>query len=281
MNESVNQGLEGLRDNLLSTLETIIAGIPAFVGAILVFVLGIFVAWVGALFVRKMLGWIKIGKLAEKTPFRRIARSLGYGKGIEELLSRLVYWALLLVFLATASNIIGLTEVAAVIGNIFSYIPRIAAALIIVILGAYIARILRETVYTLLSGTRVPYTRGIADAARILVYIFVIIFALDQLGLDTYILISNLNIVLAGFALAFAVAFGFGFRSAAGNMVAVHYLKKMIRPKDRIRSGELEGRVQRIGRVGVFLEDKEGNRRFIEGRKLMENLEIIRERERK
>lgn len=179
----------------------------------------------------------------------------GWSADIGELLSKLVYWATLLIFLATACQIIGLEEVASVISDIFSYIPNIAATLIIVILGSYIARILHDTVETLFESANIPCSKYASDTAQVVAYISVAIIALEQLGLDTQIIISNLNIIIAGFALAFGLAVGLGGKAVVQNIITMRYLRKIIHKNHVIEFKGNRGKILKTTSTNVVLED--------------------------
>ncbi|MBN1756580.1 hypothetical protein JW877_10280 [bacterium] len=280
MNDKVSEGLTILQDTLAGFFEKVVIWLPALLGAIIVMLLGLLMAKVGAALVLKVLRWIKLEKFVEKTPFRRIAKAIGYKKDVLELISKLVYWTILLIFLSASCNIIGLNEVAEVIGSIFRYIPNILAALIILILGAYLANILRETIITLFESAKMPYPKVAGAITQVLIYIIIVIIALDRLRFDTALIASNISIIIGGFALTFALALGLSSTRMVTNMVAMRSIKPMIKVNYKIRVGEITGRVQELTHTGVIMVDQEGNRQYLGADKLMSGFTHIFEKER-
>ncbi|MBN2541631.1 hypothetical protein JXI42_02090 [bacterium] len=269
MDSRVSEGLTILQDTFTGFLDKIINWLPAFIGALIVLILGFLVAKIGALILLKLFRWIKLEKLIEKTPLRKIATTIGVKKGLPELVSKLVYWTLLLVFLSAACNIIGLTEVGDVIASIFSYLPNIAAALIILILGAYIARVVKDAIYTLFQSAKLPYPKYAGSVSQVLIYVIIIILALDRLKIDTYLITNNISIIIGGFALAFAISLGLGSRSVIKNYVAMRSLRSVVRPNFMIQTNRLTGRILELTNTGAILMDSEGNRHYVSASELV------------
>lgn len=271
MDWDVTLWIEAIEEAVRSFASRAVFALPAVLGAIAVFLLGFFVAWVASGLTRGALGWTRLDRLIERTPLPRAMESMDYKRGIGNLLSKLVYWAVFLVFLAAAANIIGLHEVAGAIEKIFGYIPNIIAALIIIIVGAYVARILCDFIVAFFGGAKVAYGSYIAAGARLLVYAFVAVFVLEQLGVDTYILMSNMNIIIGGFALAFALSFGLGSRKAIHSMIGVYYVGRLAGKGDAVRVGDLSGTIVEVTKTGVIIEDSKQQRHYVGGDRMMDN----------
>ena len=248
--------------------------LPAILAAVAVILLGFMVAWLASRITRKALGWIRLDHLTKGTPLPGVLESAGYGKGMGGLLGKLVYWAIFLVFLSAAASIIGLPQVAGVIEAIFAYIPNVLASLIILTIGAYIANILGDFIVVFLEGSEVPYARYVAGAARTLVYVFVLVATLEQLGLGTSILLNNISIVIAGLALAFALSFGLGSRNALRDMVAMYCVRDLVKSKHTVQVGDTSGRIVDVTKTGVIIEDNKRKRQYIGGNTVMENCSV-------
>ena len=72
-----------------------------------------------------------------------------------------------------------------------------------------------------LSGAKI-----ISQVVFFIILIFVSITALNQAGIDTEIVTSNLTMILAAFLLAFALAFGFGAQKIVGDLLRTYYTRK-------------------------------------------------------
>jgi len=85
-----------------------------------------------------------------------------------------------------------------------------------------------------------------------------LILAVDQLGVNSTVLVIMLVAIFACTFGAGAMAFGLGARDAVGNIIGMHYFSSAYKTDDRIRIGEVEGRVVAKSSVSVTLETEEG-----------------------
>lgn len=112
-----------------------------------------------------LLGWV-IGLIAAAATRRalslaqvngRLAPALGRSVDLELLVSRLVFWFVLLVALVAAFNTLDLqmasAPFAAMIGDVVSYLPQILAALVLALLGWLLALLVRNGLTRLLDRT--------------------------------------------------------------------------------------------------------------------------------
>jgi small-conductance mechanosensitive channel len=84
------------------------------------------------------------------------------------------------------------------------------------------------------------------------------VVAADQAGIETE-LIETLLVTFASIvAAAIALAFALGSRHSFHNVVAGHFMRRLARPGDTIRVGEVEGTVIRYFGVSVILRTADG-----------------------
>lgn len=154
---------------------------------------------------------------------------------VTETLGAAVYWFTLLLFLPSVLSALGIEQVAAsintVFAQIFDYIPNILAAGVIVLVGWFIARVVRQVVEGLLkaigtdqAGQRVGLseTRSLSEIVGLILYIFIfivaLIAALDALDIAaitipaTQMLSTVINVIpnLIGAALVLIIAYYVG-----------------------------------------------------------------------
>lgn len=88
--------------------------------------------------------------------------------------------------------------------------------------------------------------------------LFVSITALNQAGIDTEIVTSNLTMILAAFLLAFALAFGFGAQKIVGDLLRTFYTRKTYEIGQKIEFNNIKGNVESIDGITVTIKTKEG-----------------------
>ncbi|MFZ6184844.1 hypothetical protein [Nannocystis pusilla] len=197
--------------------------------------------------------------LAERAGAARLLYAIGVRKGVAHLVGGLVWAAGLLATGAAAADILGLEALSAGAAALIAFLPRLAAAGLVLCVGAGVAGVVRRAAIGF--GQR----RGDVDRPELLgnlayysVMTVAVIVAGDQAGLETS-LIETLLIVLAAItAAAIALAFALGSRHSFHNLVAGHFLSRLARPGDTLRVGDVEGVVIRYFGVCVVLKTAEG-----------------------
>lgn len=189
--------------------------IPELVAAIIVFVIGWIIAvGVGEL-VEKIIVGLHIDEGLERIDMGLRMRNIGWHLKISTLLGGLVKWFLILIFLLSAVNILGLTQVSDLLNKIILYIPNVVAAVIILA----VAFLLGNFVYTIVragtEGMSESASRFISIVSKWSIVIFGILAALIQLGIAPSLVNTLFIGLVALIVIAGGLAFGLGGREEA------------------------------------------------------------------
>jgi hypothetical protein len=189
-----------ITEPLNNLLNSIFGYLPHLFGAGIL----LLIAWVLATVLRRvMLGFLQSAKLDE-----RIGGAPAPAKGKPTLLSKtlsdVVYWLVFLLFLPGILDALGLQgplePIKTLLNRVFEFIPNILGAGVIILIGWFVARLVRQVVSNLLAAAgldRLSDRMGLADALGemklsgligLVLYIFilipVIIAGLNALKLD-------------------------------------------------------------------------------------------------
>jgi hypothetical protein len=134
------------------------------------------------------------------------------------VLALLVYWLIILIALMVAFNSLNLEYVTDLIGRVLLFVPRVMVAVLLLALGAYFARFVGTAVATYFRGVGVAESRLFGRFATVAIMVFVVLIALDQLGLGDVVRQTFL-ILVAAVAFALALAFGLGGRERAAALL--------------------------------------------------------------
>jgi small-conductance mechanosensitive channel len=85
-------------------------------------------------------------------------------------------------------------------------------------------------------------------------FIFVVITALNQAGVDTGIITSNVTLILGSILLAFAISYGFASRNLVGNLLSSYYGKGKYQEGQTIRVGDVQGEIVKIDSISITLK---------------------------
>ena len=236
----------------------VMSWLPTLAGAVALLVLGWLAARLAQAIIGGLLRRLGLDRLAQKAGAGQILTGAGVGSPVSELIARLVFWLVMLVFLLAVSENLGLQGLAGTMSGLIAYLPRVFAAGFVVLVGSLIARFLGEGVGALAAQSGVRNAPFMGQAAHYLLLAFVAILAIDQLGVSTNLL-TGVAIALAGsVALAVAVAFGIGSRDLARNVMAGYHARDEFKVGQRLIVRAHTGRLATLGPVKSVIETDAG-----------------------
>jgi len=175
------------------------------------------------------------------------------------LVGELVFWLLMLVFVTLATEVLGLDVFGTWLKQIVAYLPLAAAGLLIVLVGFVGSSLARNLVASAASTAGLARGDLLARSAQIIILFIAIILGIDQIGIDIMFLSVLTSIVLATMLGGIALAFGLGARNHVSNIIASNQLRQIYQIGDRVRIGDIEGRVMNITLSRVILETENGS----------------------
>lgn len=190
-----------------------------FVSNIVTFLFILIIGWLVSKFIRtlttKFLKIIKLDQIADKVELDALLEKGGIAVSLSELVGSIVYWLCLLVTFVVAVNAVGLVAAADLLNRIVLYIPNVIAGIFILILGMFVATMLRNIVFTAASNAGVTQAKLLSKAVETIVIVFALLITLEQLNIGADVIKLAISIFLGSLGLAFAIAFGFGCQEIA------------------------------------------------------------------
>ena len=98
----------------------------------------------------------------------------------------------------------------------------------------------------------------ISQVVFFLLLTFISVTALNQAGIDTEIITSNITMILGAFLLAFAIAFGLGAREVVGKLLKTFYARKTYEVGQKIRFNNEDYTVEEVKSISVILKNTTG-----------------------
>jgi hypothetical protein len=249
------------------------AFLPSLAAALALVLLGWAVAWLSRLLAIRLLGGVAALAMRRPAIGRALERS-GLGQGFTTLVSRVVYWFILALFIAAAIERLQLPIAAALVTAFAAFLPRVLVGLVIVFAGIIAGQISFATVHRTALAAGLPQAGLLARSVQLILIFFGIVTAADHIGIQstllTVVVATAVGAILGGATLAF----GLGSRTAVSNIVAVFYLLKTYRVGQVVRIGEIEGEIVEISQTGVFIAAPAG-RVLVPGQRFSEEASIL------
>lgn len=240
-------------------LGDIMAWLPSLVGAVLLIIAGVVIGRLIQAFLGGLLRRVGLDRAASRAGATQVLTDAGLDPSVSYLVARLVYWVILLVFVLAAAESLGLQGVADMISGLVAYLPSVLAAALILLLGGLIARLIGDAVGALAIQTGIQAGPVMGQAVRYVLLIFVIILALEQLGVETTLLTTATIALVGATALALAVAFGLGSRELARNIMAGFHAKEEFTIGQTLSVRGHTGRLVSVTSVKTIIETEDGH----------------------
>lgn len=180
------------------------------------------------------------------------------GGVIVRIAGRLAFWVVLLFAAGTAAEVLGFAALTGELGEFARYVPRLIAAVLVLLGGVVASNLAAGWIRGSARSAGIAYGESVARAARGTIILVASVVALTQAGIDSTLLVVAVATVLGAFLGAVALAFGLGARTTVANIIGAHYFQRSFKVNQRIRIGELEGRILEIQPTGVLLDTAEG-----------------------
>jgi len=253
--EVVSSTLKDMLGNLLST-------VPKVVVAISIFVIGYIAAKIVAKIIRKALEKVGIDKVGEKLNEIDIVQKANLDVKISGVVSKIIYYILILLFTIVSTSILGIPEISNLVTDIFTFIPNLIVALIVLILGTLLADTLRKFIQTALTSLGISSAGLISSFLFYFLFINIVILALNQAKIDTSFLSQNISIIIGGIVLAFAIGYGLASKDVMANLVASFYSKDIFQIGQKITLDGVTGIVSDVNKSSVILKTDTGKVMF-------------------
>lgn len=255
----------------MTALWTKVAGfIPNLFVALILVLLGFVVAKLLDTLLSKLLGKLGLDRLMAGTGLTKLLGRAGIQVPVSTLIGKIVYWFVLLIFLVSAAESLGLERVSATLDVLALYLPKVFGAALVLLAGVLLAQLVSGVVRGAAEGVGLDYAHGLGRIAQGLVIIISISVAIGQLEVKTDLLNNVIAIVLISVGLAVALALGLGSREIAGQILAGIYVRELYQVGQQVQVGEVEGQIEEIGTVKTILLTDAGELVSVANRTLLE-----------
>jgi len=210
----VNMLLESIRESL----HQIGVFLPRLLLAIVILIAGWLIAKTVRFAIIRALRAINFNVVTEKAGIDHFLKQGGADIDTVRVLGSLSYWLVILAALMIASNSLDLAYVTDLIGRIVLFVPKVMVAVVILVFGVYFARFVGAALTTYLRSIGVGEAGLVGRLALYAIVVFVVMIALDQMGLGDIIRQAFL-IIVAAIGLGLALALGLGGQKRAAELI--------------------------------------------------------------
>lgn len=256
-------------DALRVFAEKFMGTIPSILGAVIV----LLIAWLLARLVsggfERLLRTVKFDTLAERLQLTLFLQQMGIQMSPSALIGRFIYWIFVLLIIASAAETLNWVVVSELIQRVFGYLPKLATGIGIFIVGSYLASLARDFIRSATGSLGISTGRILSSVLYYLLFIMVVLTAMEQASIDTRILSTNLLMIIGAIMLAAAISYGFASRDVLSNILAGFFNRRTFQKGMVIEIDGIQGMIVEMSNVAVTIQVSENERVVIPSHQLL------------
>ncbi|MBO0765092.1 MAG: hypothetical protein J2P50_10955 [Hyphomicrobiaceae bacterium] len=214
---------EAITNSMAQALSLILAAVPRIIGFVIIVAIGWFIASLIAKAVSALLRSIRFNDMAERSGFAGFVANTGVETDSSGFVAEIAKWFVRLITLVVGFDALGLPAVSDVLRQLLLWLPNLAVAIAVLILGGLAANWLAGLVRGATAKADLGNPDLLASIARIATWAFAVVVALNQIGIARELVNTLFMATVGAVALALGLAFGIGGRDTAAEVVRNWY----------------------------------------------------------
>jgi hypothetical protein len=210
---------DALRASLAGALNTFLSVIPRIIGFAAVLIVGWIVSSLLGRGVGALLRAVRFNDLARRSGFGDFVQKMGVRDDPAGVIAGIAKWFVRLITLVVAFDTLGLPAVSGVLQQLLLWLPNLVVALVVLVIGGLAANALSQLVRGATAEAGFSNPDMIATVARVAVWGFAIVVAVNQLGIATALINILLVGVVGALSIGLGLAFGLGGRDRAAQLL--------------------------------------------------------------
>lgn len=234
MNTDVNFWYEKIISDSTGLLSLIIQFIPNLIVSIAILIIGYVVARILKATAIKILKRLGVDRVSNAIGLNDHIQQAGDQYSAAKLIGSLIFWIVFFVFVVMAADSLGLPQLSQTLDLFIVFIPKLIAAVLIVLLGFAMANIARSFVYKTSKSVDIDYAKPLSQATFGIVSVLTISLAFGSMDIDTSLLDTLVSLLVAAVCLGAAISIGLGSKTTSENIM--HYIRitEVLKPGDKV-----------------------------------------------
>lgn len=206
---------ESITTVISQTTEPILSYLPKLGAGLLVFLIGLVVASLMKDLINILFRYFRITRWLEAAGLAKEGEVEVWPK----LISELIRWIVIFIFLMSSVDIWEVPKVGEVIKQLLSFLPNVFVSIVIAIAGLIAARFAADVVRHGVKGLGLHESLLLATIAKYSILFFTSLIILSQLGVAADLVRILFTGIVGMLSLAFGLSFGLGGQDEAKNIL--------------------------------------------------------------
>lgn len=192
---------------------------PNLIGAIIIFVVGWFIAAAIGKIISEILRQVKFNQLFENTGWREALEKAELKVDVSKFVGAVFKWIFIIVALSISVEILGLTQFAVLLNGLINWLPNLVVAVAIFIVAVVIADISEKITRASVEKLKTGFSQLAGVIVKWSIWIFALLAILMQLGIAEGLILTLFTGLVLMLAIAFGLAFGLGGKDMAADIL--------------------------------------------------------------
>ena len=249
--DQLNSSMKELWNSIADTVPKLLIALVGLIIAIIVIRIILSV-------LKRILLAAKIDRLDEKINKIELVEGRSLNVNLLNVILKTLKWILYFVLFMVITEILELTMLSNGLKSILGYLPQIVSGLAIFVIGLLFANFIKTSLKSLFESMELSGGKALSQAVFFIILIFVSITALNQVGVDTTIITSNVTLIFGAFLAAFTLALGLGSRAIVADLLRTYYTRRKYELGQRIKFKDIEGEILAVDDLSMTLKTKSG-----------------------
>lgn len=250
--------IKPILDGLVSQfINGVSSGLPKVLSALIIFWVGLLIARFARRIISKLLNALGFDKFTGKLNEIDLIKNSGIDVLVSDLIARIVHFIIVFLFIMMAVDVLQVEAISQLMKDAFDYMPSLLTASVILVLGLFLADLLKGITLAALQSMGIPSAKIIAGAIFYFLFVTIAISALTQAKIETAFISANLTAIIGAGALAFAIGYGIASKDLASNYLGSYYNRNKIRVNDEVIIDNHRGKVVLIDHTSLILQTED------------------------
>lgn len=223
MNKDLNFWYEKLITDSTGLLSLVINFIPTLIASISILIVGYIISRVLKATTVKILKRLGVDRVSNAIGLNEHIQQAGDQYSAAKLIGSLVFWAIFFVFIVMAADSLGLPQLSQTLDQFIIFLPKLIAAVLIILLGFAMANIAKSFAYKTAKSVDIEYAKPISQLTFGIIAVLTVSLAFGSMDIDTNLLDNLVSVLVAAVCFGAAISIGLGSKSTSENIM--HYIR--------------------------------------------------------
>jgi hypothetical protein len=220
---------------LRDVFDKLVAFLPNLLTGIIVFILGLLLAWLVKILVVRIIRLLKLDSAFARSGVADALQKMAVKDTPAKLIGRMFFWLVAIIFFVLSLSVMKVPVIDQLLEKFLLYLPNIFVALIILAIGYFLSNFLGRAALIASVNAGVKISSLLSKGVKTVIMLFAFAMSLEQLGIGRSTVIAAFTVVFGGVVLALALAFGLGGKDLARTLLEKRFKKDGDGERDELK----------------------------------------------